>query len=169
MPDAYLFDTNIATAVWDKGNPDHLTARAYQLSLGASVTVLVSVVTLAEVEYGLRIAPRIDASRQSDVRSAMSSYPLVMPITRHTIEFYSEIRSKLFVDYSPKDARGRLTAHWVEDLVDRTTGKALGAQENDIWIAAQALEMNVALVTDDKMDHMSRLVLDPPLRTIRWK
>jgi predicted nucleic acid-binding protein len=130
---------------------------------------MISAVTLAEVEYGLRTAPKIDTARQAIVRNVMARYVLVLPITRHTGEFFSEIRSELFMTYSPKNARGRLTKHRVEDLVERTTAKLLGVQENDIWIAAQAMETNLVLVTEDKMNHITSLQLNPGLRTIRWR
>ena len=169
MPDAFLFDTNIATAMWDTGSPYHQRAREFESSLGGDARILISAVTLAEVEYGLRTAPKIDAARQAVVRNAMGSYELVMPITRHTVEFYSEIRSKLFMTYSPRNARGRLTKHRVEDLVEHTTAKLLGVQENDVWIAAQAMEMNLVLVTEDRMDRITSLQLNPGLRTRCWR
>lgn len=169
MADVFLFDTNIATAIWDVGSTYHQQALDFAASLGKDSKIMISVVTPAEVEYGLRIAPKIDASRQESVRNAMRQYALVTSITTHTVEFYAEIRSKLFLDKSPIDARGRLKIRWPEDLVDRTTGKSMGVQENDIWIAAQAMEMDLVWATADKMDRIASLQLNPGLRIVYWR
>jgi len=112
--------------------------------------VYVSVVSIAEVEYGLRIAPSIDAQRQSTVRSAMTSFE-VLHIDHHTAEEYAKIRANLFRTHSPRNSRGRLTQKHVEDLVDRTTGKELGIQENDLWIVSVAIQYNLIFVTNDRM------------------
>ena len=170
MPDAFLFDTNIATAMWDIGSPCHDQAREFESSLGKDATIMISAVTLAEVEYGLKTAPMIDDARQALVRDAMSVYQLVIPITKHTVEFYSEIRAQLFINYSPRNARGRLTKRRVEDLRERTTAANLQIQENDVWIAAQAMEMNLVLVSEDKgMGRITSLQLNPYLRIRRWR
>jgi predicted nucleic acid-binding protein len=39
-------------------------------------------------------------------------------------------------------------------LIDPVTSRELGIQENDLWIAAQALEYNLVLVRNDKMDRI---------------
>ena len=170
MPGAFLFDTNIATAMWDMGSKYHQKAREFASSLDKNDEIIISAVTLAEVEYGLRTAPKIDAARQEMERNAMGIYAFTLPITGSTVEYYSEIRSKLFMKYSPRNARGRLTQHWVEDLLERTPGKLLGAQENDIWIAAQAMEMDLVLVAEDKhMDRIASLQLNPGLHIRHWR
>ena len=63
----------------------------------------------------------------------------ILPISRHTAEPYGQIRSALFAQYSPRDSRGRIQKKWPEDLVDLTTSKALGIQENDLWIVSVAV------------------------------
>jgi predicted nucleic acid-binding protein len=45
-------------------------------------------------------------------------------------------------------------------LVDPLTAKCLGIQENDLWIAAQAYESNLVLVTHDKMDRLREVASD---------
>jgi predicted nucleic acid-binding protein len=42
-----------------------------------------------------------------------------------------------------------------EELLDPATSRELGIQENDLWIAAQALQYNYVLVSHDQ--HMSRI------------
>ena len=74
-----------------------------------------------------------------------------MEVDIHTFEPYSDLRAALFKKYSHKDRRGRLTAKWPEELRDRTSSKELGIQENDISIAAQAIQYNLVLITDEYM------------------
>ena len=120
----------------------------------------------AEVEHGLKTAPKMDRTRQNDVRNEMAKFPLVLDMDKHTVAPYSDLRTELFKKYSPKDRKGRLTAKRPENLFDRTSAKELGVQENDIWLASQAIQYNLILVTQDRM---SRLVevsnsLSEPLR-----
>jgi tRNA(fMet)-specific endonuclease VapC len=170
MIDGYLLDTTAASIIWDKRHSDYLQIRAFLKNVSSS-PVLISTVVLAEVEYGLKIAPKMDMNRQNDVRNEMAKFPLVLDIDRHTITPYSDLRSELFKKYSPKKQRGKLTAKWPEDLFDRTTAKELGVQENDIWIAAQAIQYNLILVTEDRM---LRLVeasksFSDPLIIAKWR
>ncbi len=167
MTDLYLIDSNYAPAPWDKNDRRHDKVRRFINSIGEESRVAVSVVTLGEVEYGLKSAPEMDEGRQSIVRASMAEYTYVLDITRHTVRFYSEIRAMLFANHAPFDNKGRLKKKWVEDLIDRTTAKSLGVQENDVWIAAQAYERNACLITDDRMAHIANLQLNPPLRILR--
>ena len=166
--DVYLLDTNIACCLWDDQNAKSIIARDFLTSLGRDATAIVSVVSLAEIEYGLKISPAIDPSRHSLVRNAMSSFPLVQEITKHTAEYYSTIRAELFKLYSTSNNRGCLTSKRVEDLIDRTTSKELGIQENDLWIAAQAMEWDAVLVTNDSMKRIASLQLNGQLRLTKW-
>jgi tRNA(fMet)-specific endonuclease VapC len=119
----------------------------------------------------MKITPEMDIDSQNQVRHEMSNHPFILDIDKHTIGPYSDLRAELFKKFSPRDRRGRLTVKWPEDLIERTSAKELGVQENDIWIAAQAIQYNLILVTDD---HMLRLAevshkLDYPLQIARWK
>ena len=165
MLDAYLLDTNIASALWDERHADHSSFRAKVGAL-AEDRVFVSVITIAEVAYGLRVAPNIDRRRHEMVRRNMASY-VVMPFDRHVSESYAELRARLFKKHSPRDARGRLTAKVVPDLWERTPDKLLGIQENDLWQASLAMERNLVLVTNDRMSKIVE-VAGQDLRTERW-
>ena len=153
MPDdAYLLDTSIASALWDELHRNHAVFRDRLQEL-RDARVYVSVVSLAEVEYGLRVAPNIDHERQRRVREAMSAFA-VLPLDSHFVESYAELRARLFAKYSPRDARGRLKDRMVPDLWERTPDKLLGVQENDVWIASQAMERKYILATTDRMVHI---------------
>jgi len=51
-------------------------------------------------------------------------------------------------------------------LVDPVTAKVLGIQENDLWIAAQAIERNLILVTNDGMSRIREIASE--LRIEDW-
>lgn len=147
MTDGYLLDTPVASWLWDGGIPHHIAARARLAGLN-DAPVFVCAVTLGEIEYGLRVSPAIDPNRQTAVRGAMAEYT-ILSLDHHTSRAYGEIRAALFTRYSPRNERGRLTMKWPEDLVEKTTGKALGIQENDLWIVSVAVQYDLRLVTGD--------------------
>jgi tRNA(fMet)-specific endonuclease VapC len=166
----YLLDTNAASILWDAWHSYHKGIKAFLQNISQS-PIWISVVVLAEIEYGLKIAPRLDTNRQNDVRKEMAKFLLVLDLDKHTVASYSDLRAELFKKYSPKDRKGRLTAKRPEDLIDRTTAKELGVQENDIWIAAQAIQYDLILVTEDYMQRLVKVSenRDYPLRIARWK
>ena len=167
--DGYLFDTNAVSILWNARHPKHDTVKTFFASISQS-PIWLSTIVLAEIEYGLKITPKIDIDSQNQVRREMS-YPFILDIDKHTIGPYSDLRAELFKNYSPRNRRGRLTVKWPEDLFDRTTAKELGVQENDIWIAAQAIQYNLVLVTDDYMFRLKEVSksLSYPLIIANWK
>ena len=168
--DGYLLDTNAASILWDMRHREYKTLRSFIQKKDQS-PIWISIVVFGEIEYGLKTAPRMDESLQVAVRKKMSAFPLVLEMDKHTVEPYSDLRAALFKKYSPKDKRGRLKAKWPEDLRERTTAKKLGVQENDIWIAAQAVQYNLVLVSGDYMRRLQEVStdLDYPLQLASWK
>ncbi len=166
----YLLDTSAASVLWDRRHREHGKIRAFLQGKAESPT-WISIVVLGEIEYGLKIAPQMDENRQNEVRRQMAGFPLVLDMDKHTVEPYSDLRAALFENYSPKDRRGRMTAKWPEDLWERTTAKQLGVQENDIWIAAQAIQYNLVLITGDHMRRLEEVsrTLPYPLQLASWK
>lgn len=166
MADAYLLDTNLVPALWDAQDQRHQRARCYVDAL-ADCKVCVSVITFGEIEYGLLVAPNADEPRQRKMREDMQAFRLVLDIGKHTWQCYADLRARLFRKYSPKGRRGRLTAKRVPDLWERTPDKLLGVQENDLWLAGQAMERDLVLVTSDHMNHIIE-VGDQDLRIQKW-
>ena len=76
-----------------------------------------------------------------------SKRPKTFEIDIHTANKYGELRALLFEKYAPKKRKSGLRP---EQLIDPITSRELGIQENDIWIAAQAMVRNMVLVTADK-------------------
>lgn len=147
--EGYLLDTSVSSSAWDTGSPRHGETLRRLKDLNGGL-VYVSAVSFGEVEYGLATAPKIDRSRQATVRTAMRSYQ-IRNVDQHTAKIYGEIRGELFAKFAPRVKRRRRSARWVEDLVERTTGKELGIQENDLWILSTAKRHNLILVTRDRM------------------
>ena len=168
--DGYLFDTNAVSPLWNARHPEHNTVKAFFASISQS-PVWLSTIVLAEIEYGMKITPEMDIDSQNQVRHEMSNHPFILDIDKHTIGPYSNLRAGLFKKFSPRDRRGRLTVKWPEDLIERTSAKELGVQENDIWIAAQAIQYDLILVTEDYMQRLVKVSenRDYPLRIARWK
>ncbi len=168
--DGYLFDTNAVSPLWNVRHPEHDIIKDFFTSVSQS-PVWLSTIVLAEIEYGMKITPEMDIDSQNQVRHEMSNHPFILDIDKHTIGPYSDLRAELFKKYSPRNRRGRLTVKWPEDLIERTSAKELGVQENDIWIAAQAIQYNLILVTDDSMQRLVKVSenIDYPLRIARWK
>ena len=149
--DGYLLDTNAASVLWDARHADHSKIRSFLESVSPA-PVWISIIALAEVEYGLKTAPSMNVDLHRDVRGEMAKYPEVLKPDKHTIAPYSDLRAELFNAYAPRDRKGRLTKKWPEDLFERTSAKELhGTQENDIWIASLAIQYNLILVTEDRM------------------
>ncbi|MFP4057401.1 MAG: type II toxin-antitoxin system VapC family toxin [Candidatus Brocadiia bacterium] len=165
MSNVYLLDTNIASALWDELHPNYTAFRERVARLRGS-RVYVSVISLAEVEYGLKTAPRVDEERQDKVRANMRRFQ-VLPLTHHVVEYYAELRARLFRKHSPRNKRGRLAAKVLPDLWERTPDKLLGIQENDLWIASLALERNLVLITNERMTHIRSVAADD-LRIELW-
>lgn len=165
---AYLFDTNIASALWDELDTDHSDALRFVTDV-ASIGGLVYVprITIAEIEYGLKLYVSTDPARRAKAEAAMRAYKSIREVNKDTTEHYATMRAELFRRYAPRDAKGRVKRVRPEQLIDKTTGQSLGIQENDLWIAAIAVEHNMVLVTDDRMARIQEVA--PNLTIAKWK
>jgi len=156
VDDVVLLDTTIASAVWDLGDPSHASMFQRISALGLDV-ITICAVTVGEALYGLQVSPCADPTRHQAVKQAMSTYR-PWPIDHHTAEVFAELRGRLFQQYAPKDARGRLTKKQPEELTDETAAKTLGIQENDLWIISVAVQYDLKFITSDKkLDRILRI------------
>lgn len=146
--DTYLIDTNVISVLYDANRPNHEAVRRAVGELGQDSVQLISTVTIAELRFGLalsRAAGRPMDHIEACIRSA-EQHPLA-EIGRYTGEAYAYIKSE--VAKRRLDIRRRIP-RWVEGWTDRATGENLQIDENDLWIAAQALEKNLVIVTSDQ-------------------
>jgi len=153
----FLLDTNI----WEywfnaKGHPvEHanIQTRVKELAeLGTKTESFplklgISVITLGEIDYGYN---KKKQSREYEFRQFLSGKnPWTVFIDKHVAKMYGMLRARLFEKYAPKDKKREGLRP--EQLIDPVTSLELGIQENDLWIAAQAMRKNVILVTNDKL------------------
>jgi tRNA(fMet)-specific endonuclease VapC len=64
----------------------------------------------------------------------------IHPIDEDTAEIYGQLKAAVFDRYAPKDRKQRR----------RTTIENLGIGDNDLWIAAIAIQHHLTLVTADR-------------------
>lgn len=149
MEDAYLLDTSIATIAWNSSHKQYLFVREKLAALGGD-SISVSAISVAEVLYGQDVQPYPDIEHFQTVHEAMRKYKL-RNVDQHTAEYYAKIRGELFRRHAPRDNRDRLKKRiQPEDLVDRTTARELGIQENDLWIVSIAVQYDLVFITRDK-------------------
>ena len=89
-------------------------------------------------------------------------------ITKHVAEQYGELMAWLFNNCGPSAKKTK--AKRLDQLVNPTTGKELGVDENDIWIAAQAKTHNLVLVTHDFRGNFDKVLKQfaPTLTVEDW-
>lgn len=146
--DGYLIDTNIVN-FWHNANlPENLNVSAQIAALAPRELLTISIVTIGEIYFGHRTASTPDPARQAALEQFIATqFPKPMPVTKHTANYYAELRSRLFKKYPPAGKKQRRP----EQCLDPITALELGIDENDLWIAAQAVERNYILVTHDAM------------------
>jgi tRNA(fMet)-specific endonuclease VapC len=166
----YLLDTNILSYWYDTSRSEYtrVVARvqaAWQPDPQTNYVsrLFVSVITLGEIEYGTRASHVPDPVKQAEyaamdaakIKFVQEQCPVVLEITKHVAEEYGEMRAWLFNNCGPNAKKSK--AKRAEELVNPSTGKELGIQENDIWIAAQAKTHNLVLVTHDSGNNFGKV------------
>lgn len=130
--------------------------------------LLISVITLGEIEFGYRVNPSLSSSFKAEyLRFVAGQLPVALDVTRDTVAAYGELRKRLF-DKAPREKRKRKMRP--EQLIDPITSKELGIQENDLWLCAQAAAHDMILVTNDKMLRIREVSqgMQPALRIQNW-
>jgi tRNA(fMet)-specific endonuclease VapC len=142
----YLLDTNTIGYYFGK----HVNVIARIDSLPDETPMFVSAIALGEIAFGHSLTHSTDHHRRDEFdRFINNEFPkaFTVNVTRHTRIYYGDLKAKLFVKFPPKSA----SENHPERCVDRATGAELGIDENDLWMAAQAIEHNLILVTNDEM------------------
>lgn len=168
----YLLDTNII-AYWFNENREPAHSRVAQSvsALPDPSLLRTSAIVLGEIEFGHRVqSPGSDTSVQARyTRFIGENIPKIYEVGKATTIYYGPLKARLFERFSPREKRTKTQR--LNQLVDPMTLRKLGIQENDIWIAAQAIEHNLVLVShDQKMVQPIRQVLggDLTLDTEDW-
>ena len=145
--DTYLLDTSVVSVLYDARRPNHGAVRQAIADFGPDAPQLVSAITIGELRYGLMLSKEAGQSMahiEACIRRA-EEHPLA-EIGRFTGQAFAHVKASIAME--------RLDIHrriprWVEEWGDRVTGQMLQIDENDVWIAAQAIERNFVVVTSD--------------------
>lgn len=171
MTDGYLLDTNVACALWDVDDLYHLVATAFIESVGFA-PVFISPVVFGEILYGLEVFLGTANDRRRELFAKLEELgpESIAVVTRHTAREYGRIRAALFREFGSRDARGRVREKRPEQLLDSTSSRELGIQENDLWLSAQAVERNLVLVSrDSKIERIKGVFPELRLRILEQR
>jgi predicted nucleic acid-binding protein len=155
----YLLDTNIIEYWYDESHGEkHRTVLSRIQLLPETSPLAVSVITLGEIEYGCRVvSPAGDTPVQESLKAFVrDKLPRVLAVTKSTTLYYGALRARLFDKFALKEKRTK--GMRPEQLRDPVTSLELGVQENDVWIASQAIEHKLVLVTADKMKRVREVL-----------
>lgn len=165
----YLLDTNVICDWLDETKPRHdAVSQKVEKAAQAQAVIVTSSIVLGEIEYG--IAATGGAAQQSlvnfhgQVTRQFAQERLLLNVSQSTASIYGDLRARLFEKFAPKKRRRKGLRP--EELIDPVTAKELGIQENDLWIAAQAIERNLILVTNDAIAHIWKVAAE--LRVEDW-
>jgi predicted nucleic acid-binding protein len=163
----YWHDSRCAQHVAVGGNVSSLCQLAEPMEV--KPRLLISVVTLGEIEFGHQVALAPDPVAQAAyIQFVQEELPNPFELSADAAAAYGELRTRLFNKYAPRDKRKSKMRP--EQLVDPATAKELKIQENDLWICAQAAAHGMVLVTNDRMTHIRDVAtaMNPPLLVQDW-
>lgn len=170
MSNDYLGDTNFASALFVTARVDNPKAVAFGQKISArGGRIYLSRIAVAEIEYGLAVASAIiKPLTKQQMEAGIKAYQ-VLEIGKHTSPKYAEIRSELFKQKAPKDKKGKIMKGLRPESFTALipTAQESGIQENDLWMAAIAVERNMILITADRMNQLKSVF--PTLKIEDWK
>ena len=144
----YLIDTQTVSYWFDENLPQHRNVCEHVNALPDDAPLVVSAITVGEIAFGHAITMKPDAGKQAAFNKFVQRhFPLPLAITKSTATYYGQLRAELFKRYPPQGKKQRRP----EQCFDPVTALELGIDENDLWIASQAYERNLVLVTNDCM------------------
>ncbi len=153
MKDGHLLDTNIISALASTRHSRHVEFKQKVLGLQH---VWLPVIAIAEIEFGMAKADRVDQAQRDNIRRFFEQFPQHLGIGDNSIEPYALLRAQLWKLHATPGKRGH-KERVTEDLFDRVTGKELGVDERDLLIASVAAENGLILATADKNPGMTRI------------
>ena len=145
----YLLDTMIWGYLFNfkKYPKEHANILKRLNSLTSDNKLSISIITWGEISVGLP-----GDIQRKHLKFITAVNPSMIGLDTHVAEKYGELRG-LLADKLPKRKKGLNK----EELVDRFTWLEVGSLENDLWIAAQAITLNLTLVTNDKMEPIKKI------------
>lgn len=172
----FLLDTQTIRYWHDSGCTQHAAVienvaalRERAAFLEVKPKLLVSVVTLGEIEFGHRVALTPDPAAQAAyIKFVQEELPGSFELSADATAAYGDLRTRLFNKYAPGDKRKPKMRP--EQLVNPVTAKELQIQENDLWLCAQAVAHGMVLVTNDRMMQIREIAsgMNPGLIIQNW-
>ena len=142
----YLLDTNIWSYWYDPTKNRPIIER---LEKEPDVKLHISAVSWGELHYGYDLlTPREKRELGKVFEFVSRQSPNTIIVDKHVAQEYGSIRARLFERFGRNDKKRKGLRP--EQLIDPETSLALGIQENDLWIVAQAITRDLTLVTNDK-------------------
>ncbi|MBN1973437.1 MAG: PIN domain-containing protein [Sedimentisphaerales bacterium] len=138
----YLFDTNIWSHAFD--GETFVTSRIQKLK---NSQIYLSSVVWGEVVFGAKSNTHFNFDEYK--KFIYSNNPLILPIDEHVAEMFGALKAVIFNIKSVRTLRtksGRASL-----LKNPISAKEMGIDENDLWLAAQAIAYNLILITNDRM------------------
>lgn len=161
----FLLDTSALSAYLNEDHPHHAAAVATIDGLPAEAAKFVSIITLAELDYGIRFAELQNSTHLPEYRArlAIIRQYASLDLTRHTSAAYAELKV-LLASHMLRKPKKKMP-RWIEDWVIAASAKRLQIDEDDLWICAQAKERDLTVVTGD-VDIKRLASLDPELKVL---
>jgi predicted nucleic acid-binding protein len=164
----YWYDTDCDEHAAVIGNVESLVQKC--ASRSDKPKVMVSVVSLGEIEFGYKVQlhQRANEFRRAKLKFIDDNQLEPLDVTRDAVVAYGEIRARVFEKFVPGDKRKPKMRP--EQLVDPVTSLNLTIQENDLWLCAQAVGHGLVLVTNDGMRPIreATMNMDPALQIQNW-
>jgi len=166
--DSYLLDTGVVSCLIDEDNVHHKWMRDQVDKIVAGGDVYICGITIAQIEYGLRLADAIHHVDANNIRNALVGFETI-PMGTELMRQYGIIRAGLFRRYAPRTPQGarHRGATRASQLMDDTNDLQLGIQENDIWVVAEASLHSLHLLTTGLGRGKERIV-DEARRAVGW-
>ena len=145
----YLLDTNIWSN-WFEQKPfvvDEIQR------LEPNSLICLSVVVWGEAVYGAKLNVNFSFDKYKEFIHGKK--PMTIPVDEAVAEEFGELKAVLFEKKSPRNLRTNVGRQ--NQLKNPLAAKEMQIQENDLWLAAQALAYNLVLITSDRMQTILEL------------
>lgn len=149
--EGFLLDTSALSAYLNPAHQHHAAAVETIDALPQTSMKLVSIVTLGELQFGLAMAEAAESKQLPVFRERLAALRHYAPLdmTRHTAAAYADLKRRLARRVQAR-ANQAQPSRWIEDWIDANSGKRLQIDENDLWIAAQAKERDLTIISGDR-------------------
>jgi len=144
----YLFDTNIWSYAFEQA-----TFVTDKIQKFENSQIYLSVVVWGEVIFGAKANPKFPFDEYREF--IHKDKPLILPIDEHVAEVFGALKAEIFKKKSAKVFRANSGRENL--LKNPIPAKDIGVDENDLWLAAQALAHNLILITGDRMQNILEL------------